>query len=59
MVSANLLPEQADQLVAEVIQHVAEVFAKERSTLEGQWSQGGQADTEALRMARELKGPGK
>src|SRR6185437_15474944 len=34
--------EQADHLVAEVIKRVAEVFADERSKLEGQWSQGNQ-----------------
>jgi hypothetical protein len=43
--------EQGDQLVAEVIKHVAEVFAKERSSLEEQWSKGGEADTEDLRVA--------
>jgi hypothetical protein len=43
--------EQADHLVAEVIKRVAEVFADERSKLEGQWSQGNQVDTEQLRMA--------
>jgi hypothetical protein len=43
--------EQADQLVAEVIKRIAEVFADERSKLEGQWSKGDQVDTEALRQA--------
>jgi hypothetical protein len=43
--------EQGDQLVAEVIKHVAEVFAKERNHLEEQWSTGGEADTEDLRVA--------
>jgi hypothetical protein len=43
--------EQADHLVAEVIKRVAEVFAEERSTLEGQWSRGDQVDTEQLRVA--------
>jgi hypothetical protein len=43
--------EQADQLVAEVIQRIAEVFAEERGKLEGQWSKGDQVDTEALRLA--------
>jgi hypothetical protein len=37
--------------VAGVIQHVAEVFAKERGKLEEQWSQGGEADTEDLQVA--------
>jgi hypothetical protein len=43
--------EQADQLVAGVIKHVAEVFAEERGKLEEQWSRGGEADTEDLRVA--------
>ncbi len=43
--------EQADHLVAEVIKRVAEVFADERSKLEGQWSRGDQVDTEQLRVA--------
>lgn len=43
--------EQADQLVAEVIKRVAQVFADERSKLEAQWSRGDEADTEDLRMA--------
>jgi len=43
--------EQADGLVAEVIQRVADVFAEERSKLEAQWSRGDEADTEDLRMA--------
>lgn len=43
--------EQADELVAEVIQRLAQVFAEERKTLEGQWGQGDDADTEGLRVA--------
>jgi len=43
--------ERADQLVAEVIKRIAEVFADERGKLEGQWSRGGEVDTEALRVA--------
>jgi hypothetical protein len=43
--------EQADQLVAEVIKRVAEVFAEERGKLETQWSRGEQVDTEQLRVA--------
>jgi hypothetical protein len=43
--------EHADQLVAEVIQRVAEVFAEERGKLESQWSRGDQVDTEQLRVA--------
>jgi hypothetical protein len=43
--------EQADQLVAEVIQRLAQVFAEERETLESQWGQGDGVDTEGLRVA--------
>src|SRR5690349_20421039 len=43
--------EQADHLVATVIQRVAEVFADERGKLESQWSRGDQVDTEQLRVA--------
>jgi hypothetical protein len=43
--------ERADQLVAEVIKRIAEVFAQERGQLEGQWSRGDRVDTEALRLA--------
>lgn len=43
--------EQADRLVAEVIDHLAKIFRDERSKLEGQWSRGGKADTEDLRIA--------
>ncbi|HTE86774.1 MAG TPA: hypothetical protein VK821_18825 [Dehalococcoidia bacterium] len=42
--------EQADSLVAEAIKHLAEVFAKERSTLEEQWSRGDTVSTDALRL---------
>jgi len=44
--------EQADALVAEVMQRLAQVFADERSRLEQQWDrEGGSTDTEALRQA--------
>ena len=43
--------EQADSLVAEVMQRLAKSFADERGTLEGQWSRGEDVDTEALRVA--------
>lgn len=43
--------EQADELVARVIQTLAESFAAERSKLEGQWSSGRQVGTEELRVA--------
>jgi hypothetical protein len=43
--------EQADELVARVIQRLAESFAAERSKLEGQWSSGQEVGTEELRVA--------
>lgn len=43
--------EQADRLVAEVMQRLAQVFADERSTLEGQWDRGDRVSTEDLRVA--------
>jgi len=43
--------EQADSLVAEVMQRLAEVFANERSNLEDQWSRGNDVSTEDLRIA--------
>ncbi|MGW2648525.1 hypothetical protein ACWC2T_27235 [Streptomyces sp. NPDC001393] len=41
----------ADSLVASVMQTLATTFDEHKKTLEGQWSQGGQVDTEALRTA--------
>jgi|SRR5579863_1203530 len=43
--------EKADQLVASVIQRLAQVFADERSQLESNWSKGGEVSTEDLRQA--------
>jgi hypothetical protein len=43
--------EEADGLVAEVMQKLAQVFADERSRLEQQWDRGEDTDTEALRQA--------
>jgi hypothetical protein len=43
--------EQADGLVAQVIQRLTQVFADERGKLEQQWDTGGDAETEDLRMA--------
>jgi len=43
--------EQADRLVAEVIDHLSTMFKDERAKLEGQWSRSGKADTEDLRIA--------
>jgi hypothetical protein len=42
---------RADELVAEVMKRVAEEFARERSGLEDQWNQDGEASTEDLRQA--------
>lgn len=43
--------EQADGLVADVMQRLAAAFATERQTLEQQWDRGGDTDTEELRQA--------
>jgi hypothetical protein len=43
--------ENADGLVAELMQHLAQLFAQEREGLERQWSRGEQASTEDLRVA--------
>ena len=43
--------EQAQQLVADLVKELTQTFARERETLEGQWSEGGQADTETLRVS--------
>lgn len=43
--------EQADGLVAEAIQKLADVFAGERSKLEQQWDRGNDISTEDLRVA--------
>ncbi|WP_433270298.1 hypothetical protein ACQPZF_09370 [Actinosynnema sp. CS-041913] len=43
--------QRADELVAQVIQSLATTFAEHKRSLEGQWQQGGQADTEELRLA--------
>lgn len=43
--------EEADKLVATVMQRLAEGFANERSTLEKQWAQGSDVSTEDLRVA--------
>ncbi len=42
--------EQADSLVAEVMQTLATTFSHERSGLEGQWSKGEDVSTEDLRQ---------
>ena len=43
--------EDADKLVASVMQRLAEGFAKERSGLEKQWDRGDNVSTEDLRLA--------
>jgi hypothetical protein len=43
--------EQADQLVATVMQRLAEGFANERASLEKQWDSGDNVSTEDLRVA--------
>ncbi|HVP45314.1 MAG TPA: hypothetical protein VMT32_01980 [Bryobacteraceae bacterium] len=43
--------EKADQLVATVIERLAEVYADERSKLESDWDRGGEVSTEDLRQA--------
>jgi|SRR5579859_1972903 len=43
--------QEADQLVATVMQRLAEGFANERGSLEKQWDSGQDASTEDLRMA--------
>ena len=43
--------EEADRLVAAVMQRLAEVFADERSALENQWEHGEDVSTEDLRQA--------
>lgn len=43
--------EQADALVSQVMTRLTEVFARERSTLEGQWTKGDNVSTEDLRLA--------
>jgi hypothetical protein len=43
--------EQADSLVAEVMQQLAQAFSEARSGLEGQWDRGDDVNTEDLRQA--------
>ena len=43
--------EQADELVAEVMQHLARTFADERGRLEGHWDRGDEVSTDELRTA--------
>jgi hypothetical protein len=43
--------QQADALVAEVVEKITQMFAGEHSSLEGQWKQGNDVSTEDLRKA--------
>ena len=43
--------EQADSLVAELMQHLAKTFADERTKLESQWDRGDDVPTDDLRTA--------
>ena len=43
--------ENADALVAELMQRLADGFARERERLEGQWSRGEDVSTEDLRVS--------
>jgi len=43
--------EQADALVSQLVSRLTEVFTRERSTLEGQWTKGDNVSTEDLRIA--------
>ncbi|HKF34001.1 MAG TPA: hypothetical protein VKB37_16700 [Jatrophihabitantaceae bacterium] len=42
--------QEADKLVADLMQHLAQVFAAERDQLESRWSTGEQVSTEDLRQ---------
>lgn len=43
--------EQADGLVADLMQRLADTFSEERKSLEGQWDRGEDVSTEDLRVA--------
>jgi len=43
--------QDADALVAELMERLAETFSEERSTLEGQWDRDEDVSTEDLRLA--------
>jgi len=43
--------QQAHDLVTRIVDDLTNTFTRERATLESQWSGGGQADTEDLRVA--------
>jgi hypothetical protein len=43
--------QEADALVADLMQRLADSFASERQALEGQWDRGDEVSTEELRVA--------
>jgi hypothetical protein len=43
--------EQADNLVAVTMKRLAEMFAEERTRIEGQWDRGDNVSTEDLRFS--------
>jgi hypothetical protein len=43
--------QRAHALVTQLVDDLVQTFSQERTTLEGQWKGGGNADTEALRVA--------
>ncbi|HTV72523.1 MAG TPA: hypothetical protein VME66_02310 [Candidatus Acidoferrales bacterium] len=43
--------QQANDLVAQIVDELTQLFTQERTNLEGQWNRGEEADTEALRVA--------
>ena len=43
--------QEADALVAELMQRLAQTFSDERTSLEAQWEQGADVSTEDLRVA--------
>jgi hypothetical protein len=43
--------EQADELVAQVMQHLAQSFSEQRASLEQHWEKSEQVSTEDLRLA--------
>ncbi len=43
--------QQAQQSVTKMVEELTQTFSRERSALESQWKDGGEADTEALRVA--------
>jgi len=43
--------QEADELVSSAIQQISESFREQRSRLEKQWSKGGEASTEDLRLS--------